>query len=555
MAVSAFLAAALVPLVATAQLAAPVDLLATAGDEQAVLTWRNPSNPNILRYELRFGVGEAPEFNAWAGVPGSDSDTVEHTVPGLANGTRYAFELRAVDDAGAGWVASAATRLAASPSSIVEVPDASLREQIQWKLGLDGDAPITQGDMAKLREFRAAATPVADLDGLEFAVNLVELGLKGNEVSDVAPLSGLTSLKRLELQYNAITDVAPLSGLTSLHDLNLSNNEFSDISSLSGLTSLTALRLHGNGISDISALSGLTSLSVLGLVGNEIVDVAPLSGLTSLWMLELWRNRIVDVSPLSRLSRLWLLSLGDNQLSDLSPLSGLRSLASLGLSGNEITDVSPLSRLWSLASLDLSGNAISDVSPLSRLTSLRWLRLQHNEIADVSPLAGATSLRRVQLDGNAISDLSSLENLGELSFLVFKANAVTDISPLLESGLPGPGNYVDVRGNPLADGQADHVKALRDLGTAVAFDDGGHRVPLFPSAATGSWVTGFVRVINHSNEAGSVAIEAIDETGRAVGRPCPSPLVKRCTSMPKTWSRATRTRVCAASASRPATGD
>ena len=871
LAVSAFLFAGLVPLGATAQPAAPAGLLATAGDEQATLTWQDPSNSNIVRYEFRFGAGEAPEFNAWAEVPGSGADTVEHTVSGLANGTRYAFELRALDGAGAGEAASAATKLAVLPGHMIHVPDEQLRRLILQNL--ERYADITQGNMAKLRELRDPQRGwISDLAGLEFAINLVTLDLRDNEISDISPLSGLTSLgeidlsdnqivdiaplsaltllrvldlsgnkisdvsglssltslsalylsrneisnvsplsslislrllalssneildvsrlsgltslrhlylshnkisdvsglsgltslsglylsrnemadvsplsglislqelwlsgndfadisplssltslrflylgdirlsdvsplsgltslrvldlganeisdisplsdltsltelwmgdnamsnlslsnltsltalRRLDLSLNEISDVTPLSGvaslrylflrdnaladiaplsdltslesldlsgndltdvsallrltelmtldlsrnkvtnlsalprlaelttlnlssnklahvslsdlpslttldlagnplssvslsgltsltdldlsghaisrislaeLTSLRELDLSENELSDISSLSDLTSLNTLRLHGNQISDISALSGLTSVSSIGLVGNEIVDIAPLSRLTSLWILELSKNKIADVSPLSGLTSLNWLYLSSNEVSDVSPLSRLFQLSSLDLSDNQLSDVSPLSDLWRLASLDLSGNELSDVSPLSRLTSLRWLELQHNEIADVSPLSGVNSLEGLWLDGNAISDLSALGSLGELSFLVFKANAVADISPLLESGLPGPGNYVDVRGNPLDDGQADHVRALRDVGTAVAFDDGGHRVPLFPSAAAGSWVTGFVRVINHSNEAGSVAIEAVDETGRAVGTSLP----------------------------------
>ena len=87
--------AAFVSLAANAQPAAPDDLWAASGDEEAILT---PSNSNIVRYELRSGAGEAPEFNAWAAVPGSHANASEHTVSGLANGTHHVLKLRAVDD-------------------------------------------------------------------------------------------------------------------------------------------------------------------------------------------------------------------------------------------------------------------------------------------------------------------------------------------------------------------------------------------------------------------------------------------------------------------------
>ena len=595
---TAMVVAALLPLVASAQPAAPAGLWATAGDEEAVLTWEDPANPNVARYEFRFGTGEAPAFNAWAVVPGSRADTVAHTVSGLANGTRYAFEVRATDDDGAGEAARASTMLAAAPSSAVEVPDGGLRRRIEATLGLASGASLTQGDLAKLARLHAGWESIVNLEGLEFAVNLVTLYLWGNEIADVSALAGLTSLTELQLSYNEIADVSALAGLTSLTELQLSDNEIADVSPLSGLTSLTRLRLarneiadvspfagltsltwlwlSGNEIADVSPLSGLTSLKELWLGGNEIADVSPLSGLTSLtllWLsrneiadvsplagltsltrLRLWYNEIADVSPLSGLSSLTELWLADNGIVDVSPLSGLTFLTFLNLSGNEIADVSPLAGLTSLSRLWLSSNEIADVSPLSALTALTVLDLSNNEVADVSPLSGLTSLMTLYLYGNVVSDISALGGFGQLSSLDLSRNAVADISALLESGLPGIDNYVDLRGNPLRDGQADHVQTLRESGTVVMFDD-GHRVPLFPAAAPsavpgamaqarasgseglfhagaaglgqeagprpahfpGASIAGFVRVVNHSAEAGSVSIEAVDETGERRG--------------------------------------
>ena len=269
-------------------------------------------------------------------------------------------------------------------SAAVAVPDARLREHIAGNLGLASGALITEEDLAGLRELRAPSANVADLAGLELAVNLVTLDLSGNEIADVSALSGLQALRGLDLAGNALADAGPLAGLASLAELDLS----------------------GNGLADVSALSGLAGLTELDLAGNEL--------------------------------------------------------------------------------------------------------------RDVSPLAGLAALRTLHLDGNAVADVSALASLDRLSFLVLRGNAVSDISPLLESGLPGSENYVDLRGNPLGDGHLDHVAALREAGAAVLFDDGGHRVPLFPSAA-GSAVAGFVRVINHSDDAGAVSIEAVDEAGERRG--------------------------------------
>ena len=603
---SAFLFAALVPLAANAQPAAPTGFAATAGDEKAVLTWSKTSNADVYRYDFRFRTGNARNYGAWARVPGAGANTVRHTVSGLANGTRYFFELRAFDNDGFGAAASASTLLAESPSSAVEVPDAGLRERIGQTLGLASGAAVTQGDLARLRELQASASGIVDLAGLEFAINVEKLRLSVNEIADLSPLAGLATLTYLTLRDNNIADLSPLAGLTALTTLALPQNELTDVSPLAGLTALTLLFLYGNeltdvsplagmaaleylhldgnNIADLSPLAGLKSLTKLEADGNEIADISPLAGLTALTLLSLYDNEIADVSPLAGLAALTYLHLSDNEIADVSPLAGLTALTYLHLSNNEIVDVSPLSRLASLATLNLwnneiadvsplagltalmllalhsnsisdvsvlsgltaltdlrldgnaisdvstlsgltalvvlslSDNAISDVSPLSGLTSLTALYLFNNEIVDVSPLSGLASLTDLRLDGNAVSDVAPLGGLQRLSFLTLGGNAVVDISPLLGSGLPGAESYVDLRGNPLAEGQADHILTLRESGTAVEYDDGDHHVPLFPSAAMAeSSTTGFVRVINHSDEAGSVSIEAVDETGEKRG--------------------------------------
>ena len=61
----------------------------------------------------------------------------------------------------------------------------------------------------------------------------------------------------------------------------------------------------------------------------------------------------------------------------------------------------------------------------------------------------------------------------------------------------------------------DQTGHLTNLSTAPAVGDGmEHIVPLFPAASDALGRQGFVRVINHSAEAGEVSIEALDDTDR-----------------------------------------
>ena len=410
--------------VSVAQPSAPYGFFVRAMDEGALLHWQDLA---FERYEYRFGHGEVPEFNAWAEAPAvlaGWSRTLR--VDGLANGTRYTFEVRGVNGSDVGPAAMASTRLAASPSSTVEVRDAELSRFLEESL----DGEITQGRLAGLRTLSADAIGCADVTGLELALNLATLDLSGNEIADISPLAGLTALNTLDLSGNDIADVSPLAGLAALSTLYLSGNEVADVSPLAGLAALSTLYLSGNEVADVSPLAGLAALSTLYLSGNEVADVSPLAGLAALSTLYLSGNEIVDVSPLSGLGSLRHLLLGRNEIVDIPSLPGLTSLRHLDLSGNRVVTVSPLSRLTSLSTLDLSGNHIVDVSPLSGLGSLRHLLLGHNKIADVRPLSGLASLVHLDLSDNRLVDISPLSSLTRLSRLNLAGNAIADIRPL-----------------------------------------------------------------------------------------------------------------------------
>ena len=386
----------------------------------------------------------------------------------------------------------------------VGIPDPGLRYIVEEALDKAPGETITRDEMETITVLptgvRTQAStsrhppPIADLAGLEAAVNLEELDIGHNDVADLAPLADLAKLERLVLGGGRVSDLSPLAGLRRLERLSLRNNRIEDLWPLRNLRNLETLILDGNRVKDLSALARLHALEFLRLDDNLIEDTLPLAGLRSLAGLSLQRNRIaapmlgdaplvglymreshvVDLSGLRELRALSSLDLGGNPLSDLSPLAGLRNLQYLdldqcglhdletlpGLSSvtdldlrhNSITDLSPLSAFSSVSSLDLRHNSITDLSPLSALgklsylfassndiehlgrlagmASLKWLGVRRNRIADLSPLAEIPSLLFVVLDENRIEDLSPLSGLAQLNSLSVDHNYVEDLSPL-----------------------------------------------------------------------------------------------------------------------------
>ena len=81
---------------------APTGVTATAGDGQVALSWADPSNSQISKYQYRQGSGSPLVWESWTDIPNSDATTTTHTVTGLTNGTEYSFQVRAFVGATAG---------------------------------------------------------------------------------------------------------------------------------------------------------------------------------------------------------------------------------------------------------------------------------------------------------------------------------------------------------------------------------------------------------------------------------------------------------------------
>ena len=81
----------------TAPPAKPTGLTAEALDRRVQLSWDDPSNSAITKYQYRRGTGAPVTWGEWTDSPNSRADTTSIILSGgLANGTEYSFQIRAV---------------------------------------------------------------------------------------------------------------------------------------------------------------------------------------------------------------------------------------------------------------------------------------------------------------------------------------------------------------------------------------------------------------------------------------------------------------------------
>ena len=303
-----------------------------------------------------------------------------------------------------------------------------------------------------------AEVPSITIAGQEYSTDLTELDLGSMYLTDadIEPLQYMVNLRSLDLRQNQLTDLTPLAGLTQLESLELRGNNLSDLTPLAGLTNLKTLRLGGSdsgvnnpNLQDLTPLSGLKNLEILVLPGNsQIRDLTPISGLTNLREFSMSGDssagayQIADLSPLAGLTNLERLSVTINGVDSLEPLRNLKKLAYLFINGEgAYQDFSPISELTELQTLRLVGTGNSQMAPgdlqfISGLTQLKTLKLHFDGTLSLRGIEGLTALETVTLmyhNGDDafcvdIEALSGLTNLKELTLCI--DDRVLDLSPL-----------------------------------------------------------------------------------------------------------------------------
>ena len=152
---------------------------------------------------------------------------------------------------------------------MVSFADPHLEQAVRERLEKPQEE-ITATDMEHLEELKLLGKGVADLTGLEYAVNLRSLNLRSNAIKDLTPLSGLIKLEDLNLADNAIEDLTPLGELAGLKRLDLNLNQIKEFTAIpwANFTNLEYLDIRFNYIDlgDQGVLEQVNSLSEKGIL-------------------------------------------------------------------------------------------------------------------------------------------------------------------------------------------------------------------------------------------------------------------------------------------------
>ncbi|MEM7738812.1 MAG: leucine-rich repeat domain-containing protein, partial [Deinococcota bacterium] len=371
-------------------------------------------------------------------------------------------------------------------SPTVTIADSALEEAIRDELEkFEGD--LTEADLRKLRFLDASLADVADLSGLEKAVNLEELLLYDNQISDLSPIETLLNLTELDIAGNRISDLGPLvrnvqaGGLGAGDAIFVEDNDL-DLEDGSADRADIEIILDAGadcfyGLDEGGLLADATPITLPANVEGSLevtdstfyglpVDIYAIaeSGVSRGINVQLTTD--VDSYVFVLTEEGDFVTEGDRNLRFAStPGLGYAvfvsatnedTLGAYSLNVQEVANepaqlasanlaeaiadtigkpVSELTKvdLESLVSLDASYYEIDSISGLEAAVNLVELNLSGNNFSDLSPLPFLTSLEALNLEDNGdIEDLRPLAGLDNLTSLGLGDNSISDLRPLAE---------------------------------------------------------------------------------------------------------------------------
>ena len=375
----------------------PQNFTATAGDTQVVLTWDAPASAGgaaITSYQYRTAVGATvPESHSW--ISGTD---LEATVPGLTNGTQYAFEVRAKNR------------------------------------NIGGEGPVAT----------ATATPMADVT---LTWNAREAGLKPSFTVTITFLEAVEDFTLDDISVNAIniSDLQPELGSNAFHQWSVPVENFQTISATTYSVKVTphtrTITLGPAGsrrtiilqpqrarviipVNAVQAVDGGTpnrqKRQLIDLIlqvnicdRTDQVEEKILSRLMLTDCTSVPSDRLASITTLTLLGvpvTLQDVSVNSLQADDFEGLSGLRTLNLIRV-GLTTLPAGVFDQLGSLTRLSLTENMLTALPAgvFDQLSSLTTLYLAGNMLTALPAgvFAELSSLTTMELDRNPLSTLSA----------------------------------------------------------------------------------------------------------------------------------------------------
>ena len=133
------------------------NLMAATDDQQATLSWDNPGDHGITRYQYKHQTATETDWNPnWTDIPSSNANTTSYTVRNLTNRTSYTLEVRALRGLEEGPASTTSANTPDGPATVPNAPshlDTSPQDQgftASWR------SPANEDERAPVNSYRVS---------------------------------------------------------------------------------------------------------------------------------------------------------------------------------------------------------------------------------------------------------------------------------------------------------------------------------------------------------------------------------------------------------------
>ena len=209
--------------------AAPANLSTDDGDTKVVLSWGNPNNATITKYQYRQSADAGTTWNPdWMDISGSSATTTMHTVDSLTNGTEYTFEVRAVGIGGngassAGTATPMATVVAPGPVANLKAVPGNGQVDLTWDIVSGADSyeyrmnvgawmPIADTNLTVTTTTASTTVEAANDAAVTFEVRAVNAAGSGTASDPTAPVTPMATVDTTPPTVISITGMLNTAG-------------------------------------------------------------------------------------------------------------------------------------------------------------------------------------------------------------------------------------------------------------------------------------------------------------------------------------------------------
>ncbi len=304
------------------------------------------------------------------------------------------------------------------------IKDPNLEAAIREELGIPESKDITIEDLEELSMLIATGKGIKNLDGLQYAINLEQIDLSGNEITDIAPLvsnsnsGGLGHGDEVDLRNNYLDlsegsrarediDALEANGVDVMYDPQkqpilgkMSPPEWDGRKikwNKINFADHYRLKLYKDNIEVFSKILNNESPAEYDMAGK--IDDSGHGHYTATIQAMGDGNPWITGEPSDHSAKLKIIAVPDANLENL-----LKIITGIDKGGISDTDMAGLTQI----NYTDKNKKISDLTGIEYAVNLVYIKLTDQNIGNISPLASLTNLLYLNLDNNNISDIFPL---------------------------------------------------------------------------------------------------------------------------------------------------